>query len=92
MSQVQQQIRDQIRTRLTQIVRRHRDKVDDFDLDSPIFDSQSGLDSLDLAEIFAWMEQAYGVDPLRVREWSVSTWGEFVDKVHAEMSLSRSHS
>lgn len=81
MADLKQQIRDQLGKKLTQIVRRHRDDVVGFELNRPIYDQQSGLDSLDLAEVFAWMEQAFGVDPMQLGEGSISTWEELLDRV-----------
>lgn len=84
MEDLNKHIRNQLRAKLTQILRRHQDGVVDFDLCRPMFDSQSGLDSLDLAEVFAWVEQAYGIDSMQIREWDVFSWEAFAERVFRE--------
>ena len=84
MADFKQQIRDQLQAKLTQILRRYKDGVVDFDLCLPMFDARLGLDSLDLAEVFAWVEQAYGIDPMQIREWDVPTWDAFAERVSKE--------
>ena len=84
MVDLKQHMRDQFKAKLLQIVRRHREAVNDFDLTQSIFDEASGLDSLDLAEVFAWVEQSYGIAPVLSKGWPVSTWGECVELVCQE--------
>ncbi len=92
MADLKQHIGDQLQAKLTQILRRHQDAVSDFDLSRPMFDVQSGLDSLDLAEVFAWVEQAYGIDPMQIREWDLPTWDAFAERVSREGRSTQTHS
>ena len=92
MADLKHHIGGQLQAKLTQILRRHQNAVSDFDLSRPMFDVQSGLDSLDLAEVFAWVEQAYGIDPMQIREWNVSTWDAFAERISREGRSTQKHS
>lgn len=83
-----QQIRNQFKAKLIQVMQRHRVDVVDVDLNHSIYGEQYGLDSLDLAELFAWMEQSFGIDPAQIWEKPVSTWEEIMENVYLSQDAS----
>lgn len=64
--------------KLLQIVRRYDDGTHAFDMSAPVFDHALGMDSLDLAEVFSWIEHQFGDSPLDDQGLQFETWNDLV--------------
>ena len=60
--------------KLLQILRRYKEDVACFDMASSVFNHS--LDSLDLAEVFSWVEQQFGLSPMEDQDVQFQTWND----------------
>jgi acyl carrier protein len=57
------------------------DDAEVFDMSASVFDHSTGMDSLDLAEIFSWIEQTFGVSPMEDQGLKYETWDDLAQWV-----------
>lgn len=67
--------------KLLQIVRRYNEDAHAFDMSASVFDHTLGMDSLDLAEVFSWIEHQFGDSPLDGQGPQFETWNDLVQWV-----------
>ena len=67
--------------KLLQIVRRYNEDAHAFDMSASVFDHTLGMDSLDLAEVFSWIEHQFGDSPLDDQGPQFETWNDLVQWV-----------
>ncbi|MDA7560067.1 acyl carrier protein [bacterium] len=67
--------------KLLQIVRRYNEDAHAFDMSASVFDHALGMDSLDLAEVFSWIEHQFGDSPLDDQGPQFETWNDLVQWV-----------
>ncbi len=77
----EKEINQQFEVKLLQIVRRYNDDAEVFDMSASVFDHSTGMDSLDLAEIFSWIEQTFGVSPMEDQGLKYETWDDLAQWV-----------
>lgn len=77
------EIRQHFEAKLLQIVRRYHNDVQEFDMSGSVFDRTTGLDSLDLAEVFSWVEQSYGVSPIDDQGLRYETWEDLLQWIYS---------
>ena len=75
------EISKQFEVKLLQIVRRYQEDADVFDMSASVFERATGMDSLDLAEVFSWVEQSFGVSPMDDQGLRFETWDDFAQWV-----------
>ena len=75
------EISKQFEVKLLQIVRRYQEEADVFDMSASVFERATGMDSLDLAEVFSWVEQSFGVSPMDDQGLRFETWDDIAQWV-----------
>ncbi len=86
MNQAKQDIRERLEARLVEIIARSHEGYIQFDLASPIVSNEGLMDSLDLAEVFAWIEQQYEVCPMQEGGLGGVLWEDLVTMVDAQVN------
>ena len=84
MTDPEKDIRLKFEAKLFQIVRRYQEDATAFDLYCSVFNHTMGMDSLDLAEVFSWVEQQFGVSPMDDQGLTFETWEDLVHWVFAQ--------
>jgi acyl carrier protein len=79
------EIRQQFEVKLLQIARRYHDDVRGFDMSVSVFDRTGGMDSLDLAEVFSWIEQTFGISPMDDQGLNYETWDDLAQWVFTRL-------
>ena len=74
-------IRQLFEAKLLQLVRRCDDKAHAFDMSASVFDHALGMGSLDLAEVFSWIEHQFADSPLDDQGFQFRTWNDLVQWV-----------
>jgi hypothetical protein len=85
MNRTKQDIRERLEAKLVQVIARSHEGFVQFDLASPVVSNGDLMDSLDLAEVFAWIEQQYEVCPLQEGGLNGVRWEDLVSMVDAQI-------
>jgi acyl carrier protein len=71
--------------KLLQIVRRYQEDAAAFDMSASVFNHTMGMDSLDLAEVFSWVEQQFGISPMDDDGLTFATWNNLASWVYKHL-------
>ena len=72
ITELEKEIMQQFEAKLLQILRRYTKDAASFDMATSVFNHS--LDSLDLAEVFSWVEQQFGISPMEDQDIQFQTW------------------
>ncbi len=87
-TELEKEVLQKFEAKLLQIVRRYQEDVSSFDMSASVFNDC--LDSLDLAEVFSWVEQQFGVSPMEQGNLNFKNWEDVAQWVANRLNESPS--